>query len=201
MRRMAVIYGGCAQHHRTFHEPKYRRYFERLIYLPELEEASLDAFDVLLFPSQLHQGLVERCSAKINAFAERGGTVVAFGPQSRAWIPSQRWEFRPTNFWWWLDKEASSGLVQSAPEHNLFDYITMGDATWHYHGVFWPPEGTDILISLEDRSAILYIDKVSTAGTWIVTTLDPDFHYGSYFMPATERFLDGFLPWLAEGRW
>jgi hypothetical protein len=22
-------------------------------------------------------------------------------------------------------------------------------------------------------------------------------HYGSHFMPATERFLDGFLPWVA----
>lgn len=28
----------------------------------------------------------------------------------------------------------------------------------------------------------------------IVATLDPLSHYGSHFMPATERFLDGFLP-------
>jgi hypothetical protein len=30
-----------------------------------------------------------------------------------------------------------------------------------------------------------------------VSTLDPLSHFGSHFMPATERFLDGFLPWLA----
>ena len=42
--------------------------------------------------------------------------------------------------------------------------------------------------------------EVSTKGTWVVMTLDPDFHFGSYFMPATERFLDGFFPWLAEGK-
>lgn len=85
------------------------------------------------------------------------------------------------------------------PDYDLFSYITLEDATWHQHGVYWPPEGAEVLISTEDGGAVLYVDKVSTAGTWIVTTLDPDFHFGSYFMPATERFLDGFLPWLAEG--
>lgn len=136
---------------------------------------------------------------KIWEFAESGGTVIALGSQPRDWIPGQNWEFRPTNFWWWLDKEAKSGLVLKQPEHDLFQYISLDDATWHYHGVFWPPEGSEILISTEDNGAILYVDKVSTAGTWIVMTLDPEYHYGSYFMPATERFLDGFLPWVAEG--
>lgn len=31
----------------------------------------------------------------------------------------------------------------------------------------------------------------------MVSTLDPLSHYGGYFMPATERFLDGFPPCLA----
>ena len=29
----------------------------------------------------------------------------------------------------------------------------------------------------------------------IVSTLDPFYHHGSNFMPATTKFLDGFLPW------
>ena len=41
----------------------------------------------------------------------------------------------------------------------------------------------------------MYLDRVTTPGTLLVTTLDPTYHDGSYFMPATERFLDGFLPW------
>jgi hypothetical protein len=32
----------------------------------------------------------------------------------------------------------------------------------------------------------------------VVSTLDPISHYGGYFMPATGRFLDAFLPWAAE---
>lgn len=52
---------------------------------------------------------------------------------------------------------------------------------------------------MKDGGSLMYVDKVSTNGTWIVTTLDPDFHFGSYFMPATEHFLMGFIPWLASG--
>ncbi|WP_312109007.1 hypothetical protein [Brevibacillus reuszeri] len=199
MRKIAAIYGGSSQHYRSLHEPKYNRFFHKLIYLPELEQTPLEEFDVLIFLSQLHMGLVMKSKEKIRQFAENGGIVVAFGPQPRVWIPGQNWELRPTNFWWWLEKDAESGLVLKRPDYDLFSYVTLEDATWHQHGVYWPPEGADILISTEDDGAVLYVDKVSTKGTWIVTTLDPDFHFGSYFMPATERFLDGFLPWLAEG--
>lgn len=65
--------------------------------------------------------------------------------------------------------------------------------------MYWPVEGTERLITTEDNGTVMYIDKVSTNGTWIITTLDPDYHFGSYFMPATERFLDGFLPFLVKG--
>lgn len=199
MRKIAVLYGGDSHQYRTWHEPKYHQYFYKLIYLPEFNQTSLDDTDVLLFPSQLHQGLVAASQEKISEFTSRGGTVAAFGAQPCSWLPGHNWEFRPTNFWWWLDPDAQSGLVLKRPEHDLFRHITLKDATWHYHGVFWPAQGAEILVSVEDGGAILYIDKVTTPGTLIMTTLDPEYHYGSYFMPATERFLDGFLPWLAKG--
>lgn len=201
MRKVAVVYGGSSQHKRTYNEPKYRQYIEELIYFPNLENTSLEQFDVLLLPSQLHKGILEKTKQKIIQFAENGGTVVAFGPQPFEWIPGQNWEYRETNFWWWLEKDAKSGLVLETPNHDLFEnFLTLADATWHQHGVYWPPEGTDVLVATEDGGAVLYVDQVSTKGTWILTTLDPDFHFGSYFMPATERFLDGFFPWLAEGK-
>jgi hypothetical protein len=40
--------------------------------------------------------------------------------------------------------------------------------------------------------------KVSTRGSLGVSTLEPLSHVGSYCMPATERFLDGVLPWVTE---
>ena len=41
---------------------------------------------------------------------------------------------------------------------------------------------------------------MTTAGRLIVSTLDPFYHHGSNFMPATTRFLDGFLPWARKRR-
>lgn len=55
-----------------------------------------------------------------------------------------------------------------------------------------------MLVTLPDGKALLYVDEVSSPGTLVISTLDPLSHYGGYFMPATERFLDGFLPWLAH---
>jgi hypothetical protein len=199
MRKIAALYAGVSYQHRSWNEPKYKKYLSGILYIPDLTETSFDEFDVVIVPSRLHAGLMERITPWVQKFADSGGTVVLFWPQSSDCVPLQNWEDRPTNFWWWLDKDAKSGLELQQPEHNLFQYLTLEDATWHYHGVFWPPVGTEVLITTEDKGAILYIDKVSTRGTWVVTTLDPEFHYGSYFMPATERFLDGFFPWLAEG--
>lgn len=200
MRKIAVVYSGHAPHHRTFNEPKYKQYIDRLIYFPDFQNDSLEGIDVLFVPSQLNEHLLMASKEKIHAFANAGGIVVAFGPQPWEWLPNQKWEERETNFWWWLEKDANSGLVLADPEYDLFNYITLRDATWHQHGVFWPVEGAQKLITTEDGGAVLYVDKVSTNGTWIITTLDPDYHFGSYFMPATERFLDGFLPWLAKGK-
>ena len=64
----------------------------------------------------------------------------------------------------------------------------------------WPSADVTTLITKEDNGTVLYIDDVSTKGTWIVTTLDPDYHFGSYFMPAAERFLEALFPWLSFGK-
>ncbi|WP_010651317.1 hypothetical protein [Oceanobacillus massiliensis] len=200
MRKIAVIYSGNAPHHRTFNEAKYKKYIESLIYFPEFMSASLEGYEVLIVPSQLNERLLLEAKEKINDFADAGGTVVALGPQPWSWIANQKWEERETNFWWWREPDAKSGLVLADPDYDLFNYITLSDATWHQHGVFWPIEGAQKLITTEDGGSVLYVDKVSSKGTWIVTTLDPDYHFGSYFMPATERFLNGFIPWLAKGK-
>ena len=58
------------------------------------------------------------------------------------------------------------------------------------------PEGATSLIDVAGTGSVLYDDCATTPGRMIVTALDPMYHHGSHFMPATTRFLDGFLPWL-----
>ena len=84
----------------------------------------------------------------------------------------------------------------AAPDHALFEHLAQRDITWHLHGWFEVPPGAEVLAVNGEGQPILYIDEVTTKGRMVITSLDPFFHHGSHFMPATTRFLDGFLPWV-----
>jgi hypothetical protein len=199
MNRLAALDSGTYYHHRTLYEERYRQFFDRIIYARALAEVPLDEVDILLVSCRTDPSLLVPHRAKFAQFLERGGSVVAMGSTGpHLWLPGVTWHDRPTNFWWW--KEGGSlGLRCETPDHPLFERISLQDATWHYHGFFEPPQGARTLISASDGGAILYEDRVTTAGTMLVTSLDPMYHHGSYFMPATTRFLDGFLPYLKGG--
>jgi hypothetical protein len=198
---LAAVYGGSSQHHRTLTEPRYARHLTGgMIYLPELAETDLTAYRGLLIPERLHRGMLEAAAERIVELLNAGGMVIAFsgGEPIPEFLPGVRWQHRPTNFWWWLEPGADLGVRLGTEEHPLFQRLTVRDCTWHYHGVLEAPEGAHVLVKLTTGEALLYVDQVSTAGTIVVSTLDPISHYGGYFMPATGRFLDAFLPWAAE---
>ncbi|NMM88161.1 hypothetical protein B2J88_28025 [Rhodococcus sp. SRB_17] len=54
------------------------------------------------------------------------------------------------------------------------------------------------MFSLPNCDVLAFADKVSTQGTVAVATLDPMSHFGAYFMPAIERFLNGSVPRISE---
>lgn len=198
--RIYALDGGTYFHKEALSGPRYRHHFTRLIDLRTLPEADLSGCDVLIVTCRSHPGKLRAASTVLAAFLNAGGTVVAMGEtQPHTWLPGVQWSYRPTNFWWWMEKDADPGYVAPEAMHPLFSHITLADATWHYHGVLTPPAGARSLIELEDGGgSLLYEDTVSSPGRMIVTTLDPFFHHGSHFMPTTTRFLDGFLPWLAK---
>jgi hypothetical protein len=198
MKKLAVVYGGASHHYTSIHTQKYRPYFAEIIYLLDLPHTELRHFDGLLVPDRTAWAPLHAAMPRIDELLQEGKTVISFGEQPRPWLPGVEWEFRPTNFWWWLDPNARSGLELAQPEHAMFNYLTLEDATWHQHGIFRPPAGAETLIARENDGAVLYLDRVSSPGTMLITSLDPMAHLGSYFMAATERFLDGFLPWVTE---
>jgi hypothetical protein len=195
MTTLAALDSGTYYHHRTLYEERYRHFFDAVLYARQLGEAPLEDYDILLVSCRTDPSLLRPHRDKIARYLAAGGCVVAMGSTGpHQWLPGVVWHDRPTNFWWW--KEGGSlGLQCADHDHPLFGRVTMQDATWHYHGFFKPPRGARSLITAGD-GAVLYEDRVTTAGCMIVTSLDPMYHHGSYFMPATTRFLDGFLPYL-----
>jgi len=102
----------------------------------------------------------------------------------------------PTNWWWWREPGSDLGVdvTSEAAQHPLFREIGKREVTWHLHGWFEVPEGATVLAHNREGQAIFYEDRVTTAGTMILSSLDPLYHHGSHFMPATTRFLDRFVP-------
>ncbi|WP_119392800.1 hypothetical protein [Taklimakanibacter lacteus] len=194
-----AVNAGAAYQLESLEGPRYRRYFDRVVRPEALADTDLDGYGALLVPCRTAAHRIMPHSDRLRAYLDWGGTIVAMGEcHSERWLPSISFTPVETNFWWWLDPNGDLGVRIAAPAHPLFRRIGPRDVAWHLHGHFATPAGAEVLLTDREGRAILYVDEVTTPGRMILTSLDPLFHHGHYFMPATTRFLDGFLPWLAE---
>jgi hypothetical protein len=201
---LAILDGGTYYHAAAIHGPRYRAAWDRVLYAPETRAEDLAGVRLLVVPDRLNAAQLRRLRPLLLSYLSQGGFLVVFGENAaHTWAPGVDWTFQPTNFWWWLERGAAPPSQVVAPGHALFGFVKPEDTVWHFHGVLHPPKGAEPLIVVpgdparpdETGGCLLYDDRVTTAGRLIVSTLDPFYHHGSNFMPATTRFLDGFVPW------
>lgn len=203
-----ILEGGTYYHHEAMHGARLAGRLPPAIYAPDLTEADLADCDALLIADRINPVALRRKRRILLGLLERGGTLVVLG-ENRAedWAPHVTWHYRPTNFWWWLTPNADPGHRIVAPDHALFRHLRKEDVIWHYHGLLDLPEGARSLIDIAPEAdpegrggSILYEhpNVAGTKGTLIVSCLDPVYHHGSFFMPASSRFLSGLLDWMEE---
>ncbi|MEO8684622.1 MAG: hypothetical protein ABI414_07260 [Devosia sp.] len=194
-----AVHPGAYYHIESFESPRYAHYFDCLVRPEKLGSVRLEDHAVVLIPCWTPADRMTEHKDRLAGYLDAGGTIIATGEShSHTFLPSIYFTPQVTNFWWWLTPGADLGVRIARPEHPLFKRLAQRDITWHLHGWFDPPEGAEVLAVNGDGKAILYIDDVTTKGRMVITSLDPFFHHGSHFMPATTRFLDGFLPWMRE---
>lgn len=194
-----AVNAGTAYQIESLEGPRYRRFFDRTVRPEDLGGIDLDKYGALLVPCRTAAHRIMPYAHRLLAYLDRGGTIVAMGEcHSERWLPGIKFTPVETNFWWWLESGGDLGVRIASPEHPLFRRLGPRDIAWHLHGYFDTPPGTEVLLADREGRAMLYIDEVTTRGRMILTSLDPFFHHGHHFMPATTRFLDGFLPWLAN---
>lgn len=194
-----AINAGTAYHIESLEGPRYRHVFDRIIRPEDLGAVDLDEYGALLVPCRTPAHRMIPNADRLLAYLDRGGTIIAMGEcHSERWLPGIRFTPLETNWWWWLEPDGDLGVKIASPEHALFAKLGPRDLAWHLHGYFDTPPGAEVLLTDSNGRVMLYTDEVSTRGRMILTSLDPFFHHGHHFMPATTRFLDGFLAWLAE---
>lgn len=196
--KMAILYAGHSFHHEFLQKEKYRTLFEGIIYLLDLPQEDLSPYDILVVPARTNQEFLFKHRQKFLDFLEAGKWLISFGEVYQPWLPNTGWKFCKTNFNWWVKQGGELPLTVRDSSHPLFKFISVDDARWHYHGVFYPTEGAHVLLENEKGEAIIYEDDVSFAGKLIATTLDPIYHIGADFIPQAEIFLDGFLKWVQD---
>lgn len=189
-KRLGILYGGSLPEHKVITDDRFSPWFAKTVYLPDLTSESLADLDGLYVPEGSNHKRLQAVAGTVQGFLERGGTVLLFGDQPVAWVPGIAWEFCPAL--------AAPKLTAGTPDFNFHSAVPLIDNIWHHHGILRPPAGADTLLSTEDGAGVLYVDRVSTAGTIVATTLDPLRHTGETASPPATRFLEKFLPWIVN---
>ena len=201
-KRLGLLYGGSLPEYRVLADERFSPWLAKTIYVPELTEESLADLDGLYVPEGSNHRALQAASETVRAFLERGKTVLLFGDQPVAWLPGISWEFRPALSAPKLTAGpiGSNGVAGSsaASDHGFHGAVPLIDQIWHHHGILRPPAGADTLLWTEDGAGVLYVDRASTGGTLLVTTLDPLRHTGETASPQPTRFLECFLPWVVN---
>lgn len=199
---IAAMDSGASYHIMALNDKRWAHLIDYRWYVPELGQQVFLKVDVIIATCRCNGRLIEKHKNRIREFLDAGGTLVALAStNAELWLPNITSRHVETNYWWWLEKDADSGLRTGAANHSLCKAIPLADMTWHHHARFTPPQGAVSLLDHVDGSSLLYEDTVSTGGRLFVAGLDPFSHHGSYFMPATTRFLEKFLPWLKHSSW
>jgi hypothetical protein len=184
------LYGGSFPEERVLSQPRYQQWVKELVYLPMLPQTDLSAYDVLLVPEGMHHRKMQAAEPQLRAFLDGGGTVAAFGDQPLSWLPGLSWEFSEAR------RPAPGEIQVQHPDHPFHKSVSPEDI-WHHHGFFHPPAEAETLFATPDGGAVLYLDRASTGGTILATSLDLLVHLGTVNNPVSARFLNQFLPWLA----
>jgi len=196
MTNIAILTNGCSFHKRFFEMEEYKGFYDDVIHIQDLENISLSKYDTLIVTERLSIPYLKRNQGKFIRFINEGKRLLIFGEVLDHWFPTIDWKDSEVNFSWWVKPQGDLPLIERNNIHELYEYVTLKDMKWHYHGTFQPPAGAFSLVDNDEGRSIFYIDNVSFKGELIVTSLDPIFHIGLGFIDQTKPFMHGLTKWL-----
>lgn len=199
-KKIAYITWGVASQLTTFQD--YTHQIDDMIYLRELETHDLAQYAAVVIPDGMDSAGIRRYADQLNAYVRGGGFLIIFHCKGiHEWIDvvDLKWHPNDTKDWlWWTRPNPTLEIHVPAQRHPLNDIIPIADMSWHWFGAFDFHPLSHSALNLDDDSGSLLLDfpKLEGGGRLLVSTLDPHVHNGERFMPAAQRFLKAFYPWL-----
>ncbi|MDE7317654.1 MAG: hypothetical protein K2N12_08000 [Helicobacter sp.] len=196
--KKAIITGGSCYHEGLFSavNGKFALLFDEKIYLPKLHQTDLSGFDCVVIASRLNLEFLMQNAQKFEDYLSNGGNIVSFGEVLEPYLPFVRFSESEVNFWWWIHEGADLPLYAFDESNEIWNFLSLQECKWHYHGVYDVDEGCERILVDEIGRNIMYKDSYHFKGTMYITSLDPDFHIGQGFMPTTIPFLEKFMRWV-----
>jgi hypothetical protein len=137
--------------------------------LYDLPETDLSAYGGLLVPGSVDQEFMLTQRERIRAFLDRGRVLVFSGHLFRPWLPGAQ-PFVPAPI-----RSFRDYVVVPVTPHPIFEGVLPEDLTFRRgvagffaRGSHPPPAGAEVLLALAGGQPIVYVDRVSTAGTILV---------------------------------
>lgn len=201
--RLAVLDAGLSYQRRTIAEFTRAGLLGSRIPLRDLHTVDLPLHPALLIPCRTPGHRLAEHRDRLDRYVRGGGMLIVMGETNpQLFLEGVAFAPEPTNFWWWRETGSVLGVSITMPMHPLMLEMSEADCSWHVHGTLQGPEGSEAVISWTPNLTVssrvepgaLLIDYPLGEGRVIATTLDPIYHHGSGFMPATTRFLKCFLP-------
>jgi hypothetical protein len=184
---IVALTSGSAAETATLAEPRYRERLAGVVYTGDGPDALADAAAVWV-PEGTPRRRMRAFAPALDALLARGGTVLLFGDQQAGWPATADWTYRP----------AGGAGETVVPAGSAWDGTAVGAAAGrlHHHGVLTPPPGAQVLLAAHDGAAVVYLDRASTPGTLLVSTVDPLAHFGHTGSAESRDYLDALLPWV-----
>lgn len=198
MNKIAILDNGTAYNIVALHTQPFKKYFEKVIYLPKIKKEDLQNIDTLIVTCLSNIDFLIKNKDMFLEFLASGKTLVVMGRnEPYKWLPDIQGQDLPFNYWWWLDQNNSIDFKQDIKEHQFFEYVNFEDMIWHFHDGYKVPKGGVSLVSHKEQDVSIYFEMENyQGGNLIITSLDPFFHHGSSFMPNSSVFGEKLLKYL-----
>ena len=194
MQPIGLIFNGVWSHYTFAKAPKYRNLY-RLIYVHDLDAASLKGLQALVIPFQSNHKVLAEKQALIYDFLQKSGKVFVEGDSSADWLDAQ-WEDRPVNNYWWVKTPDQPPVSETNYAHPIYQGLTPRHACWHTHGAYTRvPTHAEIVQTNADQEVISW-QTTHYGGTLFATTLDPVVEHGIQQITHLDNYVDKLTHWL-----